>query len=86
MDHFTMAAAKRAAQRIMAALSDTGCALKALSDEMSEYFGADAMECAAAERAKEIREWDDDFEQELLDEYAEGDEIIILEDDEELPF
>lgn len=88
MDHFTMAVAKRAALRIAVAAIDVSHALKTLSVKMNEYFSEEAMAQAERERTKEIEEWNDGsgFEQGIIEESAEDDELIFTDDDEELPF
>ncbi len=88
MDHFTMAAAKRAALRIAVAATDVDCVLKTLCEEMKEYFGEEALVRAEAERTKEMEEWDDGscFEQEDSEEISADEEFIFADDDEELPF
>ena len=88
MDHFTMAAAKRAALRIAVAAIDVSHALKTLSVKMNEYFSVEAMAQAERERTKEAEEWNDGigFEQGMIEESAEDDELIFADDDEELPF
>ena len=88
MDHLTMVAAKRAAMRIMVAVTDVICALKTLETELEEYFGKEAMERAQAERDKEAGEWEDEsgFRQEDMENWIDEDEIIFEEDEDELPF
>ena len=88
MDHFTMAAAKRAALRIAVAATDVGCALKTLSAKLGEYFSEEAMAQSERERAKEMEEWNDEscFARGIIEESAEDDELIFAEDEDELPF
>jgi len=88
MDHFTMAAAKRAALRIAVAATDVNCALKTLCEERGEYFGQEAMASADDGRKKEMEEWDDGrcFDRDASEECVEDDEFVFEDDDEELPF